>query len=89
MHILIAEAHETACEGTLDDVIEEVRAGDGARTRRSACLEGRYLQNHRLLDTSSLDRLVGRCFLVLTLARQKFSLASFAPSGKSFHVVLQ
>jgi hypothetical protein len=55
----------------------------------TACLEGRCSLYHRLLDTNSLYRLVDRCFLVLTLARQKFSLACFAPSGKSFHVVPQ
>ena len=70
-------------------IIEEVKAGDGARTRRSAYLEGRCSHNHRLLDTSSLYRLIGRCFLVLTLAWQKFSHACFALSGKSFHVALQ
>ena len=35
MHILKAEAHEAAWKGLLRGLIEEVRAGDGARTRDS------------------------------------------------------
>ena len=67
------------------DIIEEVRAGDGARTRRSACLEGRNLQNQRLLDASNLYRLIGRRFLVLTLARQKFSQSAAVDTHKGLH----
>ena len=61
-------------------------AGDGAQTRRAACLEGRCSQKHRLLDTSSLYRLFEECFLVFALAGQKLLYASFAPIGKSFHL---
>ena len=35
MYLLIAEAREVAREGVLRGAIEEVRAGDGARTRDS------------------------------------------------------
>jgi hypothetical protein len=35
MYLLIADTRETACEVTLGGEIEEVRAGDGARTRDS------------------------------------------------------
>ena len=61
-------------------------AGDGARTRRSACLEGRCSQKRRLLDTNSLYRLFEECFLVLALAWQKLLHASFQPIGKSVHL---
>jgi hypothetical protein len=61
-------------------------AGDGARTRRSACLEGRWSQEHRLPGTNSHYRLFEECFLVLALAGQKLLHASIAVIGISFHL---
>jgi hypothetical protein len=55
MHILIAEAYEAAWEVLSRGVVEEVGAGDGARTRRSACLEGSVSQNRR---SPGIDRLL-------------------------------
>jgi hypothetical protein len=65
----------------------KVRAGDGLEPA-TACLEGRWSHDHRLLGTNGLYRLIKGCFLVFKHARQKFSHAFFAPTGKSFHVVL-
>jgi hypothetical protein len=58
----------TGLRSAFKGVIEEVRAGDGARTRRSACLEGSWLQKHRLLDAINLHRLIEQYTLVLTHA---------------------
>ena len=52
-------------------------------------MEGRCSQKHRLLDASSLERLFEERFLVFALARQKLLHASFAASGKSFHLQAQ
>ena len=54
----------------------------------TACLEGRYSQDHHLLDTNGLYRLIKGHFLVFTHAWQKCSHAYFAPADKSFHCVL-
>jgi hypothetical protein len=50
----------------------------------TACLEGRCSQDHHSLGTNGLYRLIGRCFLVLTLARQKFSRAYLHLLAKVF-----
>ncbi len=52
----------------------------------TACLEGRWSQKRRLLDTTSLYRLIEQYTLVSTHAREKLLHAFFAPIGKSVHL---
>ena len=86
MYILIAKTHESAIEGLIEGLNEEVRAGDGARTRRSACLEGRRLLHRRSFGIHRpYIRLHAIC-LHCERAWQKMSRAIFSPFGKTCHM---
>jgi hypothetical protein len=69
-------------------IIVEVRAGDGARTRRSACLEDRRLRYRRSLDLHRPYSWLYTVYLHCERAWQKMSHAIFSPFGKTCHIVL-
>jgi hypothetical protein len=63
-------------------------AGDGARTRRSACLEGRRLHSRRSPDIHQPYSRFNTVHVQCERAWQKMSRSFFSPFGKTCHVLL-
>jgi hypothetical protein len=63
-------------------------AGDGARTRRSACLEGRRSRHRRSIGLHRPYSRFHTVYMQCERAGQKMSRAFFTPFGKTCHVFL-